>query len=106
MTNFALYLYLYFFQVESSLAQTQRHVAHMDTQIHSIEVQAGLIVGELETKASLAALRECVTRRHYEQAVAALGAELELKCTHTTVSKLQSDLQVQAHLAIHKFRAD
>lgn len=84
-------------QVESSVAQTQKHVANIDTQIRSIEVQAGLIVGELETKASLAALRECVTRRHYEQAVAALGAELELKCAQTTVSALQSHLQVSTY---------
>lgn len=81
-------------QVESSVARTQKHVAHIDGQIRSIEVQAGLIAGELETKASLAALRECVTRRHYEQAVAALGAELELKCTQTSVSALQNHLQV------------
>lgn len=82
------------------MTQTQKHVAHIDTQIHSLEVQAGLIVGELETKASLAALRECVTRRHYEQAVAALGAELELKSAQTTVSVLQSELQVAAHAIV------
>ena len=87
-------------QVESSLTQTQKHVAHTDTQIHNLEVQAGVIVGELETKASLAALRECVTRRHYEQAVAALGAELELKSAQTTVSVLQSELQVAAHAIV------
>lgn len=87
-------------QVESSLTQTQKHVAHIDTKIYSLEVQAGVIVGELETKASLAALRECVTRRHYEQAVAALGAELELKSAQTTVSVLQSELQVAAHAIV------
>lgn len=69
-------------------------MSRVDAQILSLDERAGQIVDELETKATLAALRECVTRRHYEQAVAALGAELELKCSQSTVSSLTCHVQV------------
>eukprot|EP01032_Pedospumella_encystans_P025732 gene25732-29070_t len=76
--------------VEADLGRTRHHITQSDARILTLEEQAGQIINELETKATVVALRECVTRRHYEQAVAALGAELELKCKQTTVSTLQS----------------
>ena len=82
-------------QVEADLGRTRNHITQSDARILTLEEQAGQIITELETKATVVALRECVTRRHYEQAVAALGAELELKCTQTTVSSLQSKVTVR-----------
>ena len=82
-------------QVEADLGRTHNHIIQSDAWILTLEEQAGQIISELETKATVVALRECVTRRHYEQAVAALGAELELKCKQTTVTTLQSKVTVR-----------
>lgn len=80
--------------MDDDLGRTKNRLQESNKHIHALEDQAAKILGELELKATLVALRECVTRRHYEQAVAALGAELELKCTHTTVTTLQTKHQV------------
>lgn len=80
--------------MEADLRNTNNHITQSDAHILGLEEQAGQIISDLETKATLVALRECVTRRHYEQAVAALGAELELKCAQSTVSTLQNSVTV------------
>ena len=67
-----------------------RHSA--DLVKHSADLQ------ELHTlvdgKASLQAVRNCVTRRHYEQAVAALGAQVDSKTPSTTTQKMQQQILV------------
>ncbi len=80
--------------MDDDLGRTKNRLQESDKHIYALEEQAAKILAELGLKATLAALRECVTRRHYEQAVGALGAELELKCTHTTVTMLQTKHQV------------
>lgn len=40
------------------------------------------------------AVRECVLRRHYEQAVTALGAEIEQRATQSQADSLDDRLQV------------
>jgi hypothetical protein len=56
--------------------------------------RAGELEKGLGTKASLVQLRECVTRKHYEQAVQALGAELENRAHSSTVQRLDHSVQV------------
>lgn len=65
------------------------------TEIGRLQERAGELGTELGTKASLHALRECVTRRHYEQAVSALGAAVEHKAAQVSLDSVQSKLQVK-----------
>jgi hypothetical protein len=76
--------------VRNSLDLTRRDLQEVQvtTNNHSVD---------LSTKATIAAVRECVTRRHYEQAVAALGTELEKKVSHSAIASLQATLQVRSN---------
>ncbi|KAJ1438781.1 hypothetical protein B484DRAFT_444391 [Ochromonadaceae sp. CCMP2298] len=63
-------------------------------RITALEGQAGELQQGLGTKASLADLRQCVTRTHYEQAVQALGAELENRAPQSSMHRLDHTVQV------------
>ena len=69
-----------------------------DARIGALQASTAALGSELATKATVQAVRECVTRRHYEQAVAALGSELERRAPQTSVNSLDSQLQVRGAL--------
>ena len=85
------------FQVVRDVSAINEHLASCDDEILSLHGAARALQVELASKATLIALRECVTRRHYEQAVAALGSEIELKAAQTAVSDLQGRLKVRTN---------
>lgn len=83
-------------QIRRELDGAQADIAQSSSRIDRADARAGELGAELATKASLQALRECVTRRHYEQAVSALGAAVEQKAAQHSLDNVQSKLQVIA----------
>lgn len=81
-------------QIQRELNGAQADIAQSSRRIDRADTRAGELGVELATKASLQALRECVTRRHYEQAVSALGAAVEQKAAQHSLDTVQSKLQV------------
>lgn len=72
-------------------------IVQCSSRVGRLQERAVELGAELGTKASLAALRECVTRRHYEQAVSALGAAVERKAAQESLDIAQCKLQVRMH---------
>jgi hypothetical protein len=61
--------------------------------VKALQDTATQLQGDLATKASIASVRECVLRRHYQDAVSALGGELELKAPQSVTRELDTRLQ-------------
>lgn len=59
----------------------------------ALQKRASDIEGELSTKATILAMRECVLRRHYERAVEALGAEIERRASQGQADRLGQRVQ-------------
>ena len=64
-----------------------KRLSIIDNDISEIKYQ-------LQLKASLKELRECVTRKHNEEAITALGNEIELKSSNVFTNMLLNKVEV------------
>lgn len=64
-----------------------RRLSIIDSNISDIN-------SHLLLKATIKEVRECVTRKHYEEAVTALGNEIELKSSNIYANNLNNKINV------------
>ncbi len=83
--------------MEAVLKTAQHGIAAAAANIVAIDASIADINEALVTKATVREVRECVTRRHYEQAVAALGADLDTRSTQQYADQLRDQLRVCLH---------
>jgi hypothetical protein len=73
--------------------RTDERLTSCDLEVKALQSTSTQLQSELTTKASVAAVRECVLRRHYQEAVSALGGELERKTAQSVTNALDARMQ-------------
>lgn len=81
-------------QLDHRLASTQEQLDQAVARITAIDSSMLGVERELDNKATVTDVRQCVTRIHYEQAVTALGQDLATKTPVTVSDDLREKLKV------------
>jgi hypothetical protein len=72
---------------KENIVSISNHVCEVDKSIMDMQ-------DNLKLKASVKELRECVKRKHYEEAVSVLGVEIESKTSINFSEALQKQIEV------------
>eukprot|EP01037_Dinobryon_pediforme_P024418 gene24418-26207_t len=80
-------------EVAALSKEIQKILSNLETCAQSSDVKQDLTEHQLPSKAPLSALSQLVSRRHYEQAIHALGTAIDSKSSEEDAANLRRQLQ-------------